>query len=73
MERVKMYIDGKWIASASGKYRNIINPANGEIVYEAEEGTAKDAAAAAGSCKTGLCFRIRMEEPYGGAACSFVK
>lgn len=51
MERVKMYIDGKWIASASGKYRNIINPANGEIVYEAEEGTAKDAAAAAAAAK----------------------
>ena len=43
MERIKMYIDGVWTDSQSGKYREIINPANGQKAAEAVEGTAEDA------------------------------
>lgn len=51
MDRIKMYIDGEWISSSSGNSRKIINPADGELVYEAEEGTADEAKAAAAAAK----------------------
>ena len=34
MDRIKMYIDGSWVSADSGRYRKIINPANGEAVAE---------------------------------------
>lgn len=43
MERIKMYIDGEWVSSSTGAYRELINPANGQVAAEAEEGTAADA------------------------------
>ncbi len=51
MDRIKMYIDGAWVSAAEGKYRNIINPANGEIVAEMEEGTAEDVRKAVAAAK----------------------
>lgn len=39
---LKMYIDGKWKVSTSGQTRNIINPANGEIIAVATEGNKED-------------------------------
>lgn len=43
MENVlRMYIGGEWKISASGQTRNIINPANGEIIAVATEGNKDD-------------------------------
>ncbi|QRG70159.1 aldehyde dehydrogenase family protein [Brevibacillus choshinensis] len=39
----KMYIDGEWVASESGGIRNVINPANGEIIGVVTEGNRDDA------------------------------
>lgn len=43
MKKLKMYINGKWEDSSSGEFRDIINPANGEIIAEAAEGDISDA------------------------------
>lgn len=39
---LKMYINGEWKISTSGQTRNIINPANGEIIAAATEGNKED-------------------------------
>lgn len=39
----KMYIDGRWVLSDSGEKREIINPANGEVIGIVTEGSAEDA------------------------------
>ncbi|RKJ36762.1 aldehyde dehydrogenase family protein, partial [Butyricicoccus sp. 1XD8-22] len=43
MKKLKMYINGKWEDSSSGEFRDIISPANGEIIAEAAEGDCSDA------------------------------
>ncbi|MEH7356593.1 aldehyde dehydrogenase family protein [Neobacillus drentensis] len=43
MLELNMYIDGKWISSTSGEKREVINPANGELIAVAAEGAAEDA------------------------------
>ncbi|NMM99424.1 NAD-dependent aldehyde dehydrogenase [Bifidobacterium sp. DSM 109958] len=46
MHTIRMYIDGTWVESASGRTTVIINPANGRRMAEATRGTADDARAA---------------------------
>jgi len=42
-ERLKNYINGKWVAPESGKYFNSVNPANyKEIVAQVPRSNAKD-------------------------------
>lgn len=48
---LKMYIDGKWTASSSGEYRQVINPANGEVIAVVTEGTAEDVKKAVAAAK----------------------
>ncbi|GIN96606.1 betaine-aldehyde dehydrogenase [Siminovitchia terrae] len=43
MKKLKMYINGKWEDPSSGEFRDIINPANGEIIAKAAEGDISDA------------------------------
>ncbi|PWG62183.1 aldehyde dehydrogenase family protein [Bifidobacterium callitrichidarum] len=43
VDRIRMYIDGEWIESASGRTTTIINPANGTVAAEATQGTAGEA------------------------------
>jgi betaine-aldehyde dehydrogenase len=43
MEKVKrMYINGEWVLSTSEKTRDIINPANGEVIETVTEGDGSD-------------------------------
>ena len=42
MEIKKMYINGEWVESISKKTRNVINPADGEIIAVTTEGDAED-------------------------------
>ena len=42
MEVKKMYINGEWIESESKKTREVINPANGEVIALTAEGTKND-------------------------------
>ncbi len=51
MEIKKMYIDGQWVESESGKTRNSINPANGEVLAVITEGDASDAHRAIAAAK----------------------
>lgn len=43
MKKLKMYINGKWEDSSNGEVREIINPANGEVIAQAAEGGIEDA------------------------------
>ncbi|WP_313431271.1 aldehyde dehydrogenase family protein [Siminovitchia terrae] len=43
MKKLKMYINGRWEDPSSGEFRDIINPANGEIIAKAAEGDISDA------------------------------
>ncbi len=36
---IKMYINGEWRESSSKAIRDVINPANGEVIAQAAEGT----------------------------------
>lgn len=42
----KMYINNQWVLSSSGETREIINPANEEVIAVVTEGTIEDAQAA---------------------------
>lgn len=46
METKKNFINGAWVLSSSGETREIINPANGEVLAVVAEGTREDAQAA---------------------------
>ncbi|MDT3424949.1 betaine-aldehyde dehydrogenase [Paenibacillus forsythiae] len=43
MPELNMYIDGQWLGARSGSKRQILNPANGEIIAIAAEGGREDA------------------------------
>ncbi len=51
MEIKKNYINGAWVAALSGKTRQIINPANGEVIAETAEGGVEDARLAIAAAK----------------------
>ncbi|MFD2762108.1 aldehyde dehydrogenase family protein [Lentibacillus juripiscarius] len=51
MMQLTMYIDGKWKNPSKDNKRDIINPANGEVIAEAAEGTAEDAKEAISQAK----------------------
>lgn len=38
----QMYIDGKWVDSVSGQYREILYPCTGEVITKVTEGNAED-------------------------------
>jgi len=42
MERKKMYINGQWVESNTGRFRNIINPYNQENIATVSEGDKND-------------------------------
>lgn len=44
--KLQMYINGEWKESSDKAVRDIINPANGEVIAQAAEGTLEDAEAA---------------------------
>lgn len=46
MMKLRMYINGEWKDSSNKAVRDIINPANGEVIAQAAEGTIEDAEAA---------------------------
>ncbi|OYD09061.1 aldehyde dehydrogenase family protein [Paludifilum halophilum] len=47
----KMFIDGQWVATASGETREIINPADGKGIGTVTEGTAEDVKTAVAAAK----------------------
>lgn len=49
---LKMYINGEWVDTASGARREIINPATGEVIAKAVEGTKEDVDLAVEAAKT---------------------
>ncbi len=51
IKREQMYIDGQWVAAAAGATRQIINPANQQIIAEVAEGDRDDARAAIGAAR----------------------
>src|SRR5690625_4270508 len=51
LERKRMFINGEWVESNTGKLRNIINPYNQEIIATVTEGDKSDAKNAISSAK----------------------
>ncbi len=47
----KMYINGEWVESTSGKTRDSLNPANGEILATVTDGSAADVDAAVAAAR----------------------
>ncbi|MEG1758121.1 MAG: aldehyde dehydrogenase family protein, partial [Oscillospiraceae bacterium] len=43
MSSGKMFIDGQWLMSKSGKTRELYNPSNGQLLGSVSEGNAEDA------------------------------
>ena len=41
--KLKMYINGEWVEARSGKTREVLNPATGEVIALAAEGDVEDA------------------------------
>ncbi len=64
MEVKKMFIDGEWVESSSGKTFKSINPSNGETLAEITEGTVEDVRKAVAAAKKILLQDKRMER-YG--------
>ncbi|PKM50978.1 MAG: aldehyde dehydrogenase [Firmicutes bacterium HGW-Firmicutes-7] len=48
---LKMYINGEWVISESGKTREIFNPATGEVIAKVTEGTEVDVRVAVEAAK----------------------
>ncbi|AMM95348.1 betaine-aldehyde dehydrogenase [Peribacillus simplex] len=46
-----MFINGKWVNSTSGEKRDVLNPATGEVIATAAEGTQEDVDAAVEAAK----------------------
>ncbi|GED13834.1 aldehyde dehydrogenase family protein [Aneurinibacillus migulanus] len=60
---LKMFIDGQWVESASGETRNVINPANGEVIAVTTEGTVEDVRKAVAAAKRAFYEDGWMETP----------
>lgn len=43
MFNLKMYMAGEWVDAENGETREIVNPATGEVIARAAEGTEEDA------------------------------
>jgi len=59
---LKNYIDGEWIASESGEYRNVLNPASGEIIAKVPISTSEETKEAIAAAKRAF-EKWRMTTP----------
>lgn len=50
-QKLKMYIDGQWVDAVSGKTREIINPAKGEVIAVAADGGVEEVNRAVAAAK----------------------
>jgi betaine-aldehyde dehydrogenase len=48
---LKMFINGEWVNSTSGEKRDVLNPATGDVIAKAAEGTQEDVDAAVEAAK----------------------
>jgi betaine-aldehyde dehydrogenase len=62
-EVLKMFIDGQWVESSSGETRNVINPANGEVIAVTTEGTEEDVRRAVAAAKRAFYEDGWMDTP----------
>ncbi|MFC5589055.1 aldehyde dehydrogenase family protein [Sporosarcina soli] len=66
MEIGKMYVNGEWILARGNGTREIMNPANGEVIKIVTEATAEDAEAAIETARrtfdSGIWSQLRPEE-----------
>ncbi len=58
-----MFINGEWRNSSNQAVRDIINPANGEVIAQAAEGTLEDAKAAIQAARTAFDSGIWSDLP----------
>lgn len=60
---LNMYIDGQWTKSSSNDVRSVINPATGEVIAKAPEGTVEDAQKAIQAARKAFDTGIWSEVP----------
>ncbi len=65
---LKMYIDGEWLLSESGNSRDIINPANGELLAKVTEGNEQDAKKAIRAARRAFDQNDWSQKPAVGRA-----
>nr|WP_141189553.1 aldehyde dehydrogenase family protein [Terrilactibacillus laevilacticus] len=63
MMKLNMFIDGSWQGGGTNQTRQIVNPANGEIIAEAAEGTTSDVNYAISIAKKTFESGIWSEKP----------
>ena len=51
MKDLKMYINGKFVESSSGKWINVLNPSTEEVISRQPDGTVEDVNAALDAAK----------------------
>ncbi|MGC5324687.1 aldehyde dehydrogenase family protein [Brevibacillus sp. SYSU BS000544] len=66
--KLQMYVNGEWIDSRSGKTRDVINPATGEVIAQAAEGDAEDAAYAIQVAREAFDSGVWSDLPAAGRA-----
>ena len=66
MKTLPMFLGGEWVQAAEGGNREIINPANNDIIALVADGSAKDAEIAIGHARkafdSGPWPRMRAQE-----------
>ncbi|WP_019122651.1 aldehyde dehydrogenase family protein [Brevibacillus massiliensis] len=72
MIKLQMYVNGQWVDAKSGKTREIVNPANGEVIALAAEGDVEDAREAISAARDAFESGVWSEIPAAQrAACLF--
>ncbi|MET3291214.1 UNVERIFIED_CONTAM: betaine-aldehyde dehydrogenase [Brevibacillus sp. OAP136] len=63
MLELKMYVNGEWQQAQSGKTRDVVNPATGEVIAKAAEGDVEDAKRAIAAAKEAFDSGVWSELP----------
>ncbi|MFM1651624.1 aldehyde dehydrogenase family protein [Brevibacillus sp. B_LB10_24] len=72
MIKLQMYVNGQWVDAKSGKTREVVNPANGEVIALAAEGDVEDARDAIAAARAAFESGVWSEIPAAQrAACLF--
>ncbi len=57
MEIKEMYINGEWVEAISKKTRDVINPANGQVIAKTTEGGVEDTKLAIAAAKESFLWK----------------
>ncbi|WP_243292675.1 aldehyde dehydrogenase family protein [Bacillus sp. FJAT-47783] len=73
MVELRHFINGEWTTGSNGEKRDIINPATGEMIAQAQEGTAEDAKKAIGAARAAFDSGVWSDLPASERAAYLLK